>query len=336
MFSGKHEPNNGDQTMGNESKTQRPAGAPNLPSPLHYRAHARSVIEYALNETSLPLIDDIEILHSSEGHGWSDMAAAITRETPHVAEHRPTACIWITTVLTPRTIRRKVAGQTLAGTLEPHTLVMTPPGESVVDAIGNTPRTLHFFLKDSVLQEVAENIYDLGTMNFRYKAAFAAADPTLSHLMLATKQMLLEGLEGNWRSEYIARAVASHILHRYCVLGGNEPAHANARLSPSQLKKVDEFMRHSLARQFTFSELAAAVGLSRTVLFQRFTRTLRQTPHQYRQSMRVTQAKALIKQGGMTLAEVATACGFSDQTHMTRAFRQVLGMTPGQYRRCLK
>jgi transcriptional regulator GlxA family with amidase domain len=92
-------------------------------------------------------------------------------------------------------------------------------------------------------------------------------------------------------------------------------------------------MHSHLDQPFTFGELAAYVGLSRTVLFQRFTRTLHLTPHQYRQNLRVAQAKALIKNGEMTLSEVARACGFSDQTHMNRIFRQQLGVTPGQYRR---
>jgi len=314
------------------SKSGKTAAARDWPPVTHYHAQARSAIEYTLDETSLPLIESIEVLHSSEGLGWTDVAAAITQETPHVVEHRPISGLWIATVLTPPIIERKMAGETLSGTLEPNAVVITPPGEAVVDTICNNPRTLHFFLKDSVLQEVAEDIYDRGAANFHYKAAFAATDATLAHLMRATKQMLLEGLEGNWRSEYIARAVAGHILDRHCVIGEKASARAGARLTRSQLRKVDDFFRSSLTTPFTFGELAASVGLSRTVFFQRFTQSMQQTPNQYRQSLRVAQAKALIKQADMTLAEIATASGFSDQTHMTRSFRQILGTTPGQYR----
>lgn len=264
-------------------------------------------IEYSLGETPLPLIDNIEILQSSEGRGWGDIAAAITRETPHVAEHRPTSSIWIAIALTSRVFKRKIAGQTYTGILKPHALTITPPGKSVVDAIGNTSHAFHFFMKDSVLQDVAESIHGLGVVGFCDKILSATTDPTLAHLMLATKQIILEDQEG---SEYMAHAVAGHILHRYCASGGKVSPHPSVQLSPSQLKKIDEFMRNSLVRQFTFGELAAAVGLSRTVLFQRFTHTLKQTPHQYRQNLRVVQAKALIKQGRMALAEVATACGF--------------------------
>lgn len=303
------------------------------PSASHLRSQSWSALEYRLEETSLPLIDSIKILHSSEGRGWGDLAAVITQESPHTIEHRPISGIWIAMVLTPADIQRNAQGGNFAGLLEPQALVITPPGEAVVDTIGNHTRTLHFFLKDSVLREVAEDIFDLGKVEFHYKASFGATDPILSQLMRATKQMLLEGLYQDWRSEYLARAISSHILQRHCVLGGKESPHADVQLSASQLRKVDEYMRAHLDQPFTFGELAAYVGLSRTVLFQRFTRTLHLTPHQYRQNLRVAQAKALIKNGEMTLSEVARACGFSDQTHMNRIFRQQLGVTPGQYRR---
>lgn len=299
----------------------------------HLRTQSWSALEYRLEETSLPLIDSIKILHSSEGRGWGDLAAAITQESPHTIEHRPISSIWIAMVLTPADIQRSAQGGDFAGLLEPQALVITPPGEAVVDTIGNHTRTLHFFLKDSVLREVAEDIFDLGKVEFHYKASFGATDPILSQLMRATKQMLLEGLYQDWRSEYLARAIGSHILQRHCVLDGKESPHADVQLSASQLRKVDEYMHSHLDQPFTFGELAAYVGLSRTVLFQRFTRTLHLTPHQYRQNLRVAQAKALIKNGEMTLSEVARACGFSDQTHMNRIFRQQLGVTPGQYRR---
>lgn len=297
------------------------------------RTQSWSALEYRLEETSLPLIDGIKILHSSEGYGWGDLAAAITQESPHTIEHRPISSIWIAMALTPADIQRNTQEASFAGLLDPQALVITPPGEVVVDTIDNNPRMLHLFLKDSVLREVAEDIYDSGKVEFRYKASFGATDPILSQLMRATKQMLLEGIYQDWRSEYLARAIGSHILQRHCVLDSKRPPHADVRLSASQLKKVEEYMRSHLERPFTFGELAAYVGLSRTALFQRFTRTLHLTPHQYRQNLRVAQAKALIKNGEMTLSEVASACGFSDQTHMNRTFRQQLGLTPGQYRR---
>ncbi|WP_353744374.1 helix-turn-helix domain-containing protein [Roseovarius sp.] len=49
---------------------------------------------------------------------------------------------------------------------------------------------------------------------------------------------------------------------------------------------------------------------------------------------RVERAKELIR-NGEPLAQVAAACGFASQSHMTRAFRNGTGATPGAWRRAL-
>ena len=48
---------------------------------------------------------------------------------------------------------------------------------------------------------------------------------------------------------------------------------------------------------------------------------------------RVHHAMLLIEQGRMTLAEIASASGFSDQSHLSRQFKEVVGITPGAFRR---
>ncbi|MDJ0712510.1 MAG: helix-turn-helix transcriptional regulator, partial [Woeseiaceae bacterium] len=48
---------------------------------------------------------------------------------------------------------------------------------------------------------------------------------------------------------------------------------------------------------------------------------------------RVQHAMLLIEQGRMTLAEIASASGFSDQSHLSRGFKEVVGITPGAFRR---
>ncbi len=53
-------------------------------------------------------------------------------------------------------------------------------------------------------------------------------------------------------------------------------------------------------------------------------------PHTYLIQLRINQAKAHL-QAGETIAEVAAATGFSDQSHLTRRFKRIVGVTPGQY-----
>jgi AraC family transcriptional regulator len=49
--------------------------------------------------------------------------------------------------------------------------------------------------------------------------------------------------------------------------------------------------------------------------------------------LRVESARRLLEDGRQPLSEVALAAGFADQSHFTRVFRRLTGMTPGEYRR---
>ena len=58
------------------------------------------------------------------------------------------------------------------------------------------------------------------------------------------------------------------------------------------------------------------------------------SPHQYLVNVRVNSARALLTSGAgrRSLADVAAAVGFADQSHLTRQFKRVLGLTPKQAR----
>ncbi len=55
-------------------------------------------------------------------------------------------------------------------------------------------------------------------------------------------------------------------------------------------------------------------------------------PHAYLENVRIRQAERLIR-SGLSLADVAVHVGFSSQSHMTRSFKKIIGVTPGQYAR---
>ena len=54
------------------------------------------------------------------------------------------------------------------------------------------------------------------------------------------------------------------------------------------------------------------------------------SPFHFSQTRRVARAVAMIESRQHTLAQVADATGFSSQAHMNRAFREVVGLTPGE------
>ncbi|WP_144140176.1 AraC family transcriptional regulator [Paraburkholderia sp. BCC1884] len=84
------------------------------------------------------------------------------------------------------------------------------------------------------------------------------------------------------------------------------------------------------ASPLTLTDLAADSGMSRFQLLRSFARETGLPPHAYRMQRRVVLARRSIAHGA-TLADAAATAGFADQSHMTRAFVRLLGVTPANY-----
>jgi AraC-like DNA-binding protein len=100
----------------------------------------------------------------------------------------------------------------------------------------------------------------------------------------------------------------------------------------SPLSKVRECIDARCAEPLRLRELCALAGLSPTRLARVFEAVYGLTPHGYQQSRRVAKAKRMILSGA-PLADVAAACGYSDQSHLNRWFLRIQGTTPGRLRR---
>ena len=85
----------------------------------------------------------------------------------------------------------------------------------------------------------------------------------------------------------------------------------------------------------TLEELAAVAFMNKYSLLRLFTKTEGITPYRYLETIRIGKAKELLAQD-LEPAEVALMTGFSDQSHFSKFFKEVIGLTPGQYRNIFK
>lgn len=79
-------------------------------------------------------------------------------------------------------------------------------------------------------------------------------------------------------------------------------------------------------------ELSRVARLSRFELARRFREQVGLPPHAFQLDLRIAAARRLLRAGRPAL-EVAFACGFADQPHLSRVFKRAVGVTPSQYAR---
>lgn len=87
------------------------------------------------------------------------------------------------------------------------------------------------------------------------------------------------------------------------------------------------------ARAWTVGALARAVGLSRPVFARRFAEKVGATPLGYLRELRLDLAARLLTETDRSLAEVASAVGYTSEFAFNRAFQRARGLPPGRYRR---
>jgi AraC family transcriptional regulator len=80
-------------------------------------------------------------------------------------------------------------------------------------------------------------------------------------------------------------------------------------------------------------DLADAAGLSPSHFARGFKASTGLPPHRYLIRLRIEHGQALLRDTDLPIAEVAAACGFAHQEHLTRAFGRWVGTTPACYRR---
>ncbi len=104
-------------------------------------------------------------------------------------------------------------------------------------------------------------------------------------------------------------------------------------LAPWQVKRVRLHIEMSIAQRLGTNDLARVVSLSTSHFSRAFKHSFGFTVHRYVMQKRIEKAQGLMLSTPDELSHIAVICGMSDQSHLTRWFRRVLGETPGRWRR---
>jgi AraC-like DNA-binding protein len=96
--------------------------------------------------------------------------------------------------------------------------------------------------------------------------------------------------------------------------------------------RILAWMRQNYSRRITISQTADAVGASSSSVIHRLKRETGKTFAQNLAFMRICEAKRLLAYTSLNMGEIASRCGFSDQSYFTKVFKKHVNMTPRQFR----
>jgi AraC family transcriptional regulator len=88
----------------------------------------------------------------------------------------------------------------------------------------------------------------------------------------------------------------------------------------------------NLDKRIVVADLAAIAGMTPNHFAHAFSEHTGQPPHQFVLGLRLQQAISMLEQSTLSLIDIASACGFSSQQHLTQTMRLRIGTTPGRYR----
>ena len=106
-------------------------------------------------------------------------------------------------------------------------------------------------------------------------------------------------------------------------------------MRPPALIRARTFMEENFERDISVAEIAAAAGISPSLLFRLFQENEKQSPAEMLRTMRINNARhLLLAEPGCSVSEVGKRCGFFDAAYFCKVFKSETGHSPGNYRKC--
>jgi len=119
----------------------------------------------------------------------------------------------------------------------------------------------------------------------------------------------------------------AQLIRRYADSGSSEQSVGKEKKAVEQARL---YIEECFAEGITLNQLAGQAALSPYYFLRVFRAEVGMPPYAYLESVRIRHAQRLIETS-KPLAEVAIEVGFSSQSHLTRHFKKIIGVTPGQY-----
>ncbi len=166
-----------------------------------------------------------------------------------------------------------------------------------------------------------------GVSNPHFLCATVIKDDALSNAL--SKLFFLFGEAALLEQEEALVAVLSKFMARH---SSEVPPQIQTGIERRVVQECKEFLSSRTDQNVSLSELEAVANIDQFRLVKVFSRLVGLPPHAWHLQYRLRKAQDLLSRG-QKIADVAYTTGFADQAHLSRAFKRLTGLTPGNYRR---
>jgi AraC-like DNA-binding protein len=178
------------------------------------------------------------------------------------------------------------------------------------------------YLSESAVQKVCEETF--ASQRLPYFAQPIILDDVLQQKLHSLIGALTNsGLELD--SHYLS--FTAHLLQHYT---DTPLSLLDIKQEPSAVEEARAYLHAHFQEDISLDELAKVAGLNRAYLIRTFKKKVGLPPHAYLTQLRLSEAKKQLTRS-IPIAQVALNTGFADQSHFSRVFKHIYGMTPGAY-----
>lgn len=131
----------------------------------------------------------------------------------------------------------------------------------------------------------------------------------------------------------MSEALALVLIERVMERSAPEGASVDGAFHDTRLRNAIRAMHERPAEDWSLNSLAKEVGLSRSAFAETFRNSTGHTPYQYLTRVRIDAATHLLGAPNLSISEIAWQSGYQSDAAFIKAFRRIVGVSPGAYRR---
>jgi AraC family transcriptional regulator len=192
--------------------------------------------------------------------------------------------------------------------------------------------SLHFYLPRAALDGISDQSRQPRVDQLDCQFGTGLDDEVIRHIGAALMEALHRPAEVNQLFiDHMMLAFTAHVAQAYGGLSITKPARGG--LAPWQVRRACERLESDLSGKLSLQQIAAEFGLSISHFSRAFRISTGLPPHQWLLRQRVSAAKQLMTVRDLPLSEIAMSAGFANQSHLTRVFSAMVGVSPGVWRR---